>query len=226
MTTNLDYKNFYKGIHRGRSRLLMLAILRWKYGHRFVDDNGKCRTRLYRTLHSYFPDTFKPGTTKIEKDAVLRKMVEDGLIGWDTSSHGTWRISLTRAGAHFLSVCEHDPRYSEELTLVREYHKGVWAEGKGPFPGHIAAAQKAAQKPVEAPPAEAEGAEITVAPGWDDTSDDARISHEDGTNIGWALTDGTGRHHLAANQDLLRTMARLRDEGHQSIVVRPLLVTA
>lgn len=116
-------------IRKSRSRSLLLALLHYQFDGAIKSKDGKARSILYDSLFSLFPDAFGQRVTKnsgvkpikVEKDAVMRGMEKDHLLVWHTSTHATWSIELTAKGVKCLHQCMADPRYTSELTLIRDY---------------------------------------------------------------------------------------------------------
>ena len=186
--------------------LLILAILQYKWNGRIASESGKCRSILYETLYSLYPDTFgrRKGTrpAKIEKDAVLRNLHKAGLITMHTSATATWAITVTGRGANHLVQGHKDPRYHGDLHLIRDYYHGSEIDDKVVLPlGKKAATKKAPKAQKFAPAVETPSAEIAVSPGWDIEPVEEQV--------GWALRDVAGAWHLTGTDGLSQAISKV-----------------
>ncbi len=192
-----------------RPGLLILAILQYKWGGRIASESGKCRTLLYETLYSLYPDAFgrRKGTrpAKIEKDSVLRNLYKAGLITMHTSAAATWAISVTGRGANHLVQGHNDPRYHDDLHLTRDYYHGSEIGDKVVLPlGKKVATKESpkAQKLIDVLTEDEDlRTEIAVSPGWDTEPVEEQV--------GWALRDVAGAWHLTDPDGLSQAISKV-----------------
>ena len=190
-----------------RPTLLMLAILCYKWDGVINSASGSARKLLYDELYSLFPDAYgaKLGHRPriVEKVSVLRGMRDAGLILLQPNGGHmvTKTIQILPPGSRHLRQGLADPRYHDDLLLIRDYYKGdpedspvsqPWTEIEAPKV--ITPKPKPLVEVLAPQPMEDEGAEIAVAPDWDTEPVSERV--------GWALLTG-GENWEVVGDDMI-----------------------
>ena len=216
-----------KPVNFSRPSLLMLAILCYKFDGTLCSEQGSARTYLYETLHSLFPDSFGqrrgPGG-RIDKDSVLRKMRDRGLITMTPAAGTITRtITINAAGSRHLRLALKDERYRDELQLVRDYFmaegkdekspKAIWPT-KTPQPKPLVEVlEEVAEVEVVAPEEEIQP-EIAIAPSWDPEPVSERV--------GWAILSTLEIWHVVG--DDMGDLSNAINDVEEVRAIYPLLV--
>ena len=184
-----------KPVNFSRPSLLMLAILCYKFDGTLCSEKGSARTYLYETLYSLFPDAFgqRAGPdVRHDKDAVLRKMRDRGLITFTPpAGHITRTITMNAAGSRHLRLGLKDERYHDDLILIRDYFVGDAKDEKPlvPIRPLVEVLEEVAEVEVITP--EEEMPEIAIAPSWD---------HEPtAERVGWAILSALEIWHVVGD---------------------------